>query len=222
MSDLQVETVAQTSVGVALHQQSTSRVARIGSQSPSGEGSLRLKGGSSDLINRLRDRVLASGRVNIIYNVQVTDIIDNPSTSSSPNYTPVRVKGINSLDKTSPSSTPDEALSFPCETVIVALPPKLAIKNIKFTPLLSKAKREAMRTTPTWMDKTGKVAFVYESAFWKDSGYSGTVFSKIGPLSQIWDNSISNSGTTSSSAIVSYKDMKVKEYIISLKRETLP
>ena len=69
------------------------------------------------------------------------------------------------------------------------------------------------------MERTGKVAFVYATRFWKDSGFSGTVFSDMGPLKQIWDNSNIKSkvsaelASESSNSQVSYKNLKAKELI---------
>ncbi|MEM1154111.1 MAG: hypothetical protein AAGI44_08210 [Pseudomonadota bacterium] len=42
---------------------------------------------------------------------------------------------------------------------------------------------------PTWMAGQAKVVAVYESPFWRDSGFSGDAMSRKGPLIEIHDAS---------------------------------
>ncbi len=71
--------------------------------------------------------------------------------------------------------------------VIVAIPPRLALDNLAFTPDLPEDVEDAMRHTPTWMATALKCVAIYESAFWRDSGLSGQAFSTVGPLREVHD-----------------------------------
>lgn len=42
---------------------------------------------------------------------------------------------------------------------------------------------------PTWMAGHAKVVAIYERPFWRDSGLSGFVSSRVGPLQEIHDAS---------------------------------
>lgn len=73
--------------------------------------------------------------------------------------------------------------------VVIAIPPAVAASKISFRPELARNKRETMAAVSTWMGDAIKVGLLFEKPFWRDLGYSGSVFSNIGPMAQIWDNS---------------------------------
>jgi monoamine oxidase len=70
---------------------------------------------------------------------------------------------------------------------VVAVPPRLAVENIAFTPDLPEELVDVMRRTPTWMATSLKCVAVYESAFWREDGLSGLAFSSAGPLREVHD-----------------------------------
>lgn len=74
-----------------------------------------------------------------------------------------------------------------CGAVVVAVPPRLAHAGIAFTPALPETLVQAMQGTPTFMAAAVKCLAVYESAFWRDDGLSGLVFSRSGPLIEVHD-----------------------------------
>ena len=73
--------------------------------------------------------------------------------------------------------------------VVVAVPPRLVLRDIAFTPPLPDDLADVMRRTPTWMADVVKCVVVYERPFWRDSGFSGSVFSAVGPLREVHDAS---------------------------------
>ena len=71
--------------------------------------------------------------------------------------------------------------------VVVAVPPRLVVQDISFTPPVDDRLAEAMTATPTWMAGALKCVAVYESPFWRDAGRSGLAFSRVGPLVEVHD-----------------------------------
>jgi len=46
-----------------------------------------------------------------------------------------------------------------------------------------------MDTTHTWMGESIKVGIYYEQPFWRSSDLSGTIFSNVGPIPEMYDHS---------------------------------
>jgi monoamine oxidase len=84
---------------------------------------------------------------------------------------------------------PDGARKIMADAVILALPPRLAAGRIVFSPALPPRLRGALEAVPTWMAGQAKVLAVYDNAFWKAQGLSGTVSSFVGPLGEVHDAS---------------------------------
>ncbi len=80
-------------------------------------------------------------------------------------------------------------LTIKADSVILALPPRLAAGHIEFFPTLPSSLHSALEAVPTWMAGRAKVLAVYESPFWKEQGLSGTVSSFVGPLAELHDAS---------------------------------
>lgn len=79
------------------------------------------------------------------------------------------------------------------DRIVLALPPRVA-SNLVFEPELGDHLAHVMRSIPTWMAGHAKIVAVYETAFWRDDGYSGDVMSQCGPLVEIHDASDPASG----------------------------
>ncbi|WP_244630891.1 FAD-dependent oxidoreductase [Aureimonas sp. ME7] len=71
--------------------------------------------------------------------------------------------------------------------VILALPPRLLEATVAFSPTLDPGTARRWRETPTWMAPHAKFVAVYDRAFWRDDGLSGTAQSMVGPLGEIHD-----------------------------------
>jgi monoamine oxidase len=73
--------------------------------------------------------------------------------------------------------------------IILALPPRLAVGSILFTPDLSFDLSQAMLKASTWMAGQAKFFALYDKADWRKIGLSGQGFSLCGPLGEIHDGS---------------------------------
>ncbi|RUV30962.1 FAD-dependent oxidoreductase [Mesorhizobium sp. M5C.F.Ca.IN.020.32.2.1] len=71
--------------------------------------------------------------------------------------------------------------------VIFALPPRLLVSTVSFSPALDAATVRRWRDTPTWMAPHAKVFALYDRPFWREAGLSGTAQSMVGPLMEIHD-----------------------------------
>lgn len=78
--------------------------------------------------------------------------------------------------------------TFETAKVVLAVPPKLAVDSIAFTPNLPTALAEAARAVHTWMSDTVKVVARYETPFWRDIGLAGAALSHLGPFCEFHDH----------------------------------
>jgi len=60
--------------------------------------------------------------------------------------------------------------------VVLAIPPRLLEKQVRFAPELPAELRRTMRATPTWMASAAKAVVAYPSAHWRTAGLSGNAF----------------------------------------------
>ena len=83
----------------------------------------------------------------------------------------------------------NKSRSFSADRIILALPPRLGNHMITLNPPLDPKDQQAWQSTPTWMAAHCKVVFIYDQPFWREQGLSGEVFSRYGPLTEIYDGS---------------------------------
>ncbi len=134
---------------------------------PPAPAELRFVGGAQQLCQRLADR-LPPGSISLA--TSVTGLADDSAgivtTVVGPEGDPVEMRS-----------------SF----AIVAVPPRLALERIIFTPPLPDALVGVMKATTTWMATAVKCVAVYQAPFWRHDGWSGFAFSRTGPLREVHD-----------------------------------
>jgi len=74
------------------------------------------------------------------------------------------------------------------------MPPRIAMRDIEFSPALSADRISDLNSVATWMAGHAKVVVVFDEPFWRQRGLSGDVISQIGPLSEIHDASVDGTG----------------------------
>ncbi|MGO3181762.1 MAG: flavin monoamine oxidase family protein [Aequorivita sp.] len=131
-------------------------------QMPSQAPSYRISGGTSNLINTLYQRLDKS------------DVLLNQS-----------VKEIRFHKGTAQVITNEV---FEGNKVVLAIPPKLWAKKITFEPPLPNKLINLAKQTQTWMEDSIKLAMTYSEPFWQQSNLSGTLFSNIGPITELYDH----------------------------------
>ncbi|MFN2607610.1 MAG: flavin monoamine oxidase family protein [Acidimicrobiales bacterium] len=135
---------------------------------PPSPAELRVAGGAADLCRRLAHR-LPDGSLHL-------------ATSA----TEVVASGAGGMAVTVVDAGGDES-GIDCRAVVVALPPRLALERLRFTPLLPDALTAAMHGTSTWMAAAVKCVALYERPFWRDAGLAGFASSDRGPLREVHD-----------------------------------
>ena len=75
---------------------------------------------------------------------------------------------------------------FHCDYVISTLAPRLAA-SIEYEPTLESSLKAKMLQTQTWMGNRMKCVIEFKTAFWRDRGLSGFMFSNIGPIGEMHD-----------------------------------
>lgn len=128
------------------------------------EPNFRISGGTSSVIEKLAERIKADH----IY-------LDSPVHTISKTGEHVLIETQNH--------------TFLADTVASTLPPHLLISRVAFNPSLPKELTEVMRQTHTWMGESIKVGLVYKEPFWREKGLSGTIFSSVGPITEMYDHS---------------------------------
>ena len=127
---------------------------------PGQQGNMRVEGGSQALINEMVERLTAE---NIIADTKVTKIgTDGDAIAIS-------------------TSNPSHRTIL-ADRLIIATPPRIAIKTIDWDIELPQELRHALDMMPTWMAPHAKVSIVYEKAFWREQGLSGRIASRAGPI----------------------------------------
>lgn len=81
-------------------------------------------------------------------------------------------------------------LTWRADQVLLAVPPRLAVERIEFSPSLPTALARQWQATATWMAPHAKYLAVYDTPFWRDLGLSGEARSAQGPLGEIHDASM--------------------------------
>jgi len=125
--------------------------------------SFRIKGGSETLINKLNE---STKQGHLIHD---------------------EVKSIKSTENGAEVIANNHTIK--CKKVISTLPPYLFQYTIQTEPTLPADLLNLSKQTHTWMGESIKVALVYEQAFWRTDRLSGTIFSNVGPIPEMYDHS---------------------------------
>lgn len=78
---------------------------------------------------------------------------------------------------------------YTAKKVVTTLPPYLLHKTVKITPDLPDHLVSVMQQTHTWMGESIKIALNFATPFWRKENLSGTIFSNVGPIPEMYDHS---------------------------------
>jgi monoamine oxidase len=131
---------------------------------PNNDPSYRIQGGTSKLIQALADS-LDNGQI------QTGQIVKSIKEE---------VNGISITTNTQVIES---------DYVVSTLPPFLLMKNIEFQPTLPKELLRICGQTHTWMGESIKIGLSYAEPFWRKPDSSGTIFSNVGPIPEMYDHS---------------------------------
>ncbi|WP_298920057.1 FAD-dependent oxidoreductase [uncultured Roseobacter sp.] len=159
----------QFCTGLLIAEDEAGRIQRARGHAPM-QGSIRVQGGMRALTDALADAIPEQRKT---LGVSVTG-----------------------LSKKMDGATADLSNGFTitARQVVLALPPRLAANTIRFSPALDPTVARAMQAIPTWMAGQAKALVIYDSAFWRDAGFSVDAMSRRGPMVEIHDASPAEDG----------------------------
>jgi len=165
ITELKLQTFNQYTQGDMLYETSPDNIQRYGGQSSHSQ-SFRFVGGCQAIIEKLSSELNNS-------------IIHTDTQAMSINQESLQIK---TLQK-------GHEKIYSADQIILALPLRILSQNISFTPPFSTDITQHWKDTPTWMASHCKIVFIYDKPFWRNQGLSGEVFSRYGPMSEIYDGS---------------------------------
>lgn len=78
---------------------------------------------------------------------------------------------------------------YTSQFVVSTLPPNLLVNQIQIQPPLPPSFVDTAHNTHTWMGDSIKVGLRYAKPFWREKDKSGTIFSQVGPVIEMYDHS---------------------------------
>ncbi|VAW51379.1 hypothetical protein MNBD_GAMMA05-862 [hydrothermal vent metagenome] len=171
LSNLNIDVFKQNTNGDMLYELDADTIERYNDQS-SHEMSYRISGGANKIIKTLQSK-LSDNSVHL--NTRVSSIEKSDSTAGSL----LRIHGVNG----------EKTIIYTADKIVLALPPRLTQSSINFHPTLPVDVIQLWENTPTWMAGHCKIVFIYDKPFWREQKLSGEVFSRHGPLTEIYDGS---------------------------------
>jgi monoamine oxidase len=171
---LGVELFAQQTFGAALYEDPNQPAPlRIDGESPNAH-SWRITGGTTGLIEALAERLapetIRTGR-------RVVELHQQPDGTE-----------VHTVD----GDGREECFRAP--RIVSTIPLRLLAESVRFAPALSAEYSRTFAATPTWMAAHAKFLAFYDVPFWREAGLSGEVFSRRGPLTEIYDASPAQGG----------------------------
>lgn len=148
----------------AVYEPVSTSAAQLVSLPPNDAPSYRIKGGTSVLVEAL-SKGLDKGCLHLDEKVQAIEASREACTVRSTNAT------------------------YTCTKVVSTLPPNLLAQGVHLSPSLPYEVQQLLSSTHTWMGESIKVALTFDTPFWKEPNTSGTLFSNVGPVSELYDHS---------------------------------
>lgn len=131
---------------------------------PNDAPSYRIQQGSSTLINTLAEQLSSACQIHTQQPVSSIEEQENRALVTTPNCV------------------------FQASTVVSTLPPYLLLNSISISPGLPAETQDVMKLTHTWMGDSIKISFAYKSPSWRAKNLSGTIFSNVGPIPEMYDH----------------------------------
>ncbi|EZH72585.1 hypothetical protein ATO12_20840 [Aquimarina atlantica] len=164
LEELKLPVFEQFIKGIALFESQSTAPPQHIHLPPNQQPSYRIQGGTIALINTLASSLT---KEELILNEKATSIsyIKNQFQIDTINH------------------------NYYAHKVVSTLPPKLLVNTIQFNPSLPKNTIKIANNTHIWMGDSIKFGIAYKRPFWKENKYSGTVFSNVGPITELYDHS---------------------------------
>ena len=163
LEELNVESFEQVLGARAIYEPASTSPPQLVYLPPNDAPSYRIKGGSDQLIMKLLD-FIAGDKLFLNQTIQSIERKEQALVVQS------------------------NQLIFNAQYVISTLPPFLFHQQIQVKPSLPTPLIEIMNGTHTWMSDSIKIGLSYQHPFWRDAHTSGTIFSNVGPIPEMYDH----------------------------------
>jgi monoamine oxidase len=164
LQELNIGTFKQDQGGRAIYEPISTSPPQLVPLPPNEDPSFRIRGGTSTIINQMVDALDPK-----------TLLLDHAVKSIAKNKDGFKIE------------TNKEV--FHSDILVSTLPPFLLNKSIAFNPRLPSDFTDVAEHTHTWMGESIKIALTYKEPFWRNKDSSGTIFSNVGPISEMYDHS---------------------------------
>lgn len=164
LKTLDIATFEQTLGNSAIYESFSTSPPQLVPLPPNTDPSFRIKGGTYSLIEALEKKLDAK---------QI--------------YTNEVIKSIQKKDKDFVVET--NQMTFNSSFVVSTLPPFLLVNSIDIQPTLPDSILQIANQTHTWMGESIKIGLTYAQPFWRAKNSSGTIFSNVGPIPEMYDHS---------------------------------
>ncbi len=164
LKELEIETYKQILGDHAIYEPISTSPPQIVQLPPNNNPSYRIANGTISILEKLSDYIPDD---NLLLSEKVISI-----TLANNQLTVQSDKGI-----------------YIADNVISTLPPYLLNQTVDIKPSLPQYILNAMQHTHTWMGESIKVSLSYAHPFWRKAQSSGTIFSNVGPITEMYDHS---------------------------------
>ncbi len=164
LEELSINTFIQELGENAIYEPMSISPAQLVQLPPNSDPSYRIVGGTSTLINKLAE-ALGEDEIHLSKIVKSINVVSDG----------LKISG--------------DGFSIKAKQVISTLPPNLFINTINVTPSIPLNLQQIASQTHTWMGESIKVALSYATPFWRAEQMSGTIFSNVGPIPEMYDHS---------------------------------
>lgn len=166
LDELNLEIFPQYTDGTSLFQRNTLDTVQEFVVPKSESSSYRIAGGTYSLIDALNKSIKSTTDIQINQKVKnISEVEDRLVITTTTNKT------------------------FGADKVFLCVPPQLVGSSIQFSPALPNRITNLLPQVQTWMSGSIKFVIEYESAFWREKGYSGLLYSNVGIVTEMYDHS---------------------------------
>ena len=164
LQELEIDIFEQSLSNTAIYEAISTSAPQLVKLPPNEDPSFRISHGSDTIINALKNHLSED---QLSFNERVLSISDEGDK--------IKIK--------------TDRRIINAGTVVSTLPPYLFANTIGVEPALPDAINSLLSNTHTWMGESIKVSLSYNSPFWRSEGLSGTIFSNVGPIPEMYDHS---------------------------------
>lgn len=164
LTALSIPCFEQCTGGRAIYEPTSTSSPQVVELPPNEEPSFRIAGGSDTLIQALAAAI-----------PDATIKLEEPATNITRGENEIRVR--------------TNGASYVGDYLVSTLPPNLFFQRISCQPSLPENLAQLASETHTWMGESIKVGLRFRDGFWKKGGACGTIFSNVGPVTEMYDHS---------------------------------